>query len=73
MATKFQRPVESQSLVVYPGDRYWGQHVYIFINDLDDGTKCTCSKFTGDTKLRGVADAPPGCAAIQGDLDGLQN
>lgn len=60
MATKLQRPVESQSLVVYPGDRYWRQHFYIFINDLGDGTKGSLSKFTGDTKLGEVADAPAG-------------
>ncbi|KAK4827955.1 LOW QUALITY PROTEIN: hypothetical protein QYF61_022657 [Mycteria americana] len=37
----------------------------IFLSDLYDGTECTLSKFSSDTKLGGVADRPEGRAAIQ--------
>lgn len=39
----------------------------VFINDTDSGIESTLNKFAG-TKLRGVADSPEGCNAIQRDL-----
>lgn len=42
------------------------------LDDGVNGVKCTFREFADDTKLRGVADPPNGCASIQRGLDRLQ-
>jgi len=45
----------------------------IFINDLNNRTGCIHSGFVDNTKLGQMADTPDGCAAIQRDLNKLEN
>lgn len=40
--------------------------------EADDGAECTVIKFSDDRKLRGVADPPEGCTAIQMDFNRLE-
>lgn len=46
---------------------------HIFINDLDVWTESTLGKFADNTKLGQVVNVPVGWAAMQRDLDRLEN
>lgn len=50
---------------MFPKESELGLVLLNLLNDLDEGTEGTLSKFVDDSKLGGVADTPRGCATIQ--------
>lgn len=62
--------VGSLQPVVSPGACTGSSIVQFFINDLDEGTGCTFSRFANDSRFGGVASED--CAAIQRGLNRLK-